>query len=116
MVLSEQFKAKDLQTYRNQLLEYDKFNELNENLYDMYRKSSLFNKIQYRTGTRIITYQNEPILLIWSETRSYNVRIRSIIPLTDKEKLETDSAGGRDGRFSETVCLSTWISISLSTP
>ena len=88
MVLSEQFKAKDLQTYRNQLLEYDKFNELNENLYDMYRKSSLFNKIQYRTGTRIITYQNEPILLIWSETRSYNVRIRSIIPLTDKEKLE----------------------------
>ncbi|MFH5835318.1 GNAT family N-acetyltransferase [Proteiniclasticum sp. C24MP] len=88
MVLSEQFKAKDLQTFKNQLLDYKKFNELNENLYGMYGKSSLFNKIQYRSGTRIITHQDEPILIIWSETRSYNVKIRSIIPLIDSEKLE----------------------------
>lgn len=88
MVKSEQFKAKDLQRFNNQLLEYKKFNELNENLYGMYIKSSLFNKIQYRSGTRIITYEGEPVLLIWSETRSFNVKIRSILPLVEMEKLE----------------------------
>ncbi len=88
MVLSEQLKTKDLQTFKNQLLEYEKFNELNENLYDMYSKSSLFNKIQYRAGSRVITYQSKPVMMIWSETRSFNVKIRSIIPLVDIEELK----------------------------
>lgn len=88
MVLSEQLKTKDLQTFKNQLLDYEKFNELNENLYGMYIKSSLFNKIQYRAGSRVITYQGEPVMIIWSETRSFNVKIRSIIPLIDIEQLK----------------------------
>jgi len=88
MVLSEQLKTKDLQTFKNQLLEYKQFNELNENLYDIYNKSSLFNKIQYRAGSRIIKYQSKPVMIIWSETRSFNVKIRSIIPLVDIEELK----------------------------
>lgn len=88
MVLSEQLKTKDLQTFKNQLLDYEKFNELNENLYDMYSKSSLFNKIQYRAGSRVITYKAKPVMIIWSETRSFNVKIRSIIPLVDIEELK----------------------------
>ena len=88
MVLSEQLKTKDLQTFKNQLLEYKQFNELNENLYDIYNKSSLFNKIQYRAGSRVIKYQSKPVMIIWSETRSFNVKIRSIIPLVDIEELK----------------------------
>ena len=88
MVLSEQLKTKDLQTFKNQLLDYKLFNELNENLYDMYSRSSLFNKIQYRAGSRVITYQSKPVMIIWSETRSFNVKIRSIIPLIDIEQLK----------------------------
>lgn len=88
MVLSEQLKTKDLQTFKKHLLDYKQFNELNENLYDIYSKSSLFNKIQYRAGSRVITYQSEPVMIIWSETRSFNVKIRSIIPLIDIEELK----------------------------
>ena len=88
MVLSEQLKTKDLQTFKKHLLDYKQFNELNENLYDIYSKSSLFNKIQYRAGSRVITYLSEPVMIIWSETRSFNVKIRSIIPLIDIEELK----------------------------
>lgn len=80
-------RAKDLQIYKKELLKFRDFNVLNENLYDKYLKSSLFNKIQYRSGTRILWYEDEPCLILWSETRSFNVKMRAIIPLIPFEKL-----------------------------
>ncbi|HBW13450.1 MAG TPA: hypothetical protein DEF30_06495 [Proteiniclasticum sp.] len=82
-------RAKDLQYYKKELLKYREFNDLNENLYDRYMKSSLFNKIQYRSGTRIICYHEDPVLILWSETRNYNVKMRSIVPLKSFAELKT---------------------------
>jgi len=83
-------RAKDLQVYKKELLKFREFNAQNENLYEKYIKSSLFNKIQYRSGARVLCYDEEPLLLLWSETRSYNVKLRSMIPLKPcKEVLET---------------------------
>ena len=83
-------RAKDLQYYKKELLKYRDFNELNENLYDKYMKSSLFNKIQYRSGTRIICFHDVPVLILWSETRNYNVKMRSIVPLKQFSELRTE--------------------------
>lgn len=83
-------RAKDLQYYKKELLKYREFNELNENLYDKYMKSSLFNKIQYRSGTRIICYKENPVLILWSEARNYNVKMRSIIPLKPFSEIRTE--------------------------
>lgn len=83
-------RAKDLQYYKKELLKYRDFNELNENLYDKYMKSSLFNKIQYRSGTRIIYFHDVPVLILWSETRNYNVKMRSIVPLKPFSELRTE--------------------------
>lgn len=87
MFSTEQLTAKDLQTYRDELLLYKEFNELNENLIEFYSKSSLFNKIQYRSGARIIKFEDRPVMIIWTETRNYNVKVRSVIPIGDIELL-----------------------------
>lgn len=88
MVSSEQLTAKDIQKYKPELLRHKEFNELNEDLYGSYMKSSLFNKIQYKAGARIIFYEDLPVMIIWSETRNYNVKVRTIIPL---ESMDTVS-------------------------
>lgn len=80
-------RAKDLQIYKKELLRYREFNTLNENLYEKYNNSSLFNKIQYRSGARVMCYMGEPFMILWSETRSYNVKMRSIIPLMDISRI-----------------------------
>lgn len=80
-------RAKDLQLYKRELLNFKEFNSLNEDLYERYTTSSLFNKIQYRAGARVLCYQENPLLILWSETRNYNVKIRSIIPLKSYSKL-----------------------------
>lgn len=83
MVSTEQLTSKDIHTYREELMRYKEFNELNESLVDFYSKSSLFNKIQYRSGARILKYEDRPFMIIWSETRNYNVKVRSMIPIGD---------------------------------
>lgn len=88
MVSTEQLTSKDFQTYREELMRYRDFNELNESLVDFYSKSSLFNKIQYRSGARILKYEDRPFMIIWSETRNYNVKVRSIIPIGDMESFD----------------------------
>lgn len=88
MFSTEQLTAKDLQTYKDELLRFNEFNELNESLIEFYSKSSLFNKIQYRSGARILKYENRPFMIIWSETRNYNVKVRSIIPIGDETLLD----------------------------
>ena len=103
MVSTEQLTAKDLQTYREELLRYKEFNELNENLIDFYSKSSLFNKIQYRSGARIIKYDDRPVMIIWSETRNYNVKVRSIIPIGDIDLFEGLPFSGIMDLFKESL-------------
>ena len=103
MVSTEQLTAKDLQTYKEELLRFNEFNELNESLYDFYNKSSLFNKIQYRSGARIMKYEGEPFMLIWSETRNYNVKVRSIIPFRQFSRLEQVPLGDVMHQFKESL-------------
>jgi ribosomal protein S18 acetylase RimI-like enzyme len=99
----EQLTAKDLQTYRDELLRYKEFNVLNENLIEFYSRSSLFNKIQYRSGARIIKFEDRPIMIIWSETRNYNVKVRSIIPIGDVELLDGHKITGIMELFRESL-------------
>lgn len=91
MVSAEQLSAKDIQNYKSELLNYMEFNELNENLYDSYMRSSLFNKIQYKAGARVIYHQGLPLMIIWSETRNYNVKVRTIIPLTSMNSVNQET-------------------------
>lgn len=103
MFSTEQLTAKDLQLYRDDLLQYDKFNELNESLIDFYSRSSLFNKIQYRSGARIIKFVDRPFMIIWSETRNYNVKVRSIIPIGNIEDYEGVVFSGIMDQFRESL-------------
>lgn len=96
-------RAKDLQYYKKELLKYREFNELNENLYDRYMKSSLFNKIQYRSGTRIICCHDDPVMILWSETRNYNVKMRSIVPLKSFAELKTEPLAQAMDAFLESL-------------
>lgn len=87
MVRAEAFQVRDLERYKNQLLAYKKFNALNENLYKRYGESSLFNKIQYRSGTKILWEGLDPLMILWTETRNYNAKLRCLIPLQKEEVL-----------------------------
>jgi len=85
MVRAEAFHVRDLERFKNQLRRFEKFNALNENLYKRYEESSLFNKIQYRSGTRILWEGIDPLMILWTETRNYNAKLRCLIPLQKEE-------------------------------
>ncbi len=74
------FTNKDFKLYEKTLSNYDEFNSLNEDFLGIYSRSSLFNKIQYKAGARLLFKENEPIVFIWCETRNGISKIRSIIP------------------------------------
>lgn len=80
MVTSMQLTGKDIESLKDVLVRYKEFNELNEDLYGTYTKSSILVKFQYRTGLRIISYKSNPAMIIWSEARNYSSKIRAIIP------------------------------------
>lgn len=80
MITSMQLTGKDIESLKDVLLRYKEFNELNEDLYGTYTKSSILVKFQYRTGLRIINYKSNPAMIIWSEARNYSSKIRAIIP------------------------------------
>lgn len=74
------FSNKDFKLYEKTLSNYDEFNSLNEDFLGIYNRSSLFNKIQYKAGARLLFHDNEPVVFIWCETRNGLSKIRSIIP------------------------------------
>lgn len=91
MVTSIPISNKDLQAYRDELLAYKDFNAQNEDLYEIFQRSSLFNKMQYKAGTRLIRVDDLPVMLIWSEVRNYTAKIRAIIPFPILHSLAGDA-------------------------
>ncbi len=83
MISSRLFSNKDFKLYEEILLEYSSFNSLNEDFLGIYNRSSLFNKIQYKAGARLLFNDETPIVFIWSETRNEESKIRTIIPFKE---------------------------------
>ncbi len=83
MISARLFSNKDFKLHEESLLKYAFFNTLNEDFLGIFNRSSLFNKIQYKAGTRLILKNEKPVVFIWSETRSEDSKIRSIIPFDE---------------------------------
>jgi hypothetical protein len=83
MIKAHLFSNKDFKLYEDTLLGYAKFNSLNEDFLGIYNRSSLFNKIQYKAGARILFSDNVPMVFIWCETRNGHSKIRTVIPFKE---------------------------------